>query len=211
MAVFLVPIEDGRPIVLDKAIVLIGRQADCDVVLTNSRRVSRRHCCVAQVNDTFVVRDLGSMNGVRVNGRRIKSESPIKFGDVVSIGDLGFVLQGKDVLPDRWNPQQPAARGEPAHSPERGPQPMIPIDLSQDVPVAIPENEASLADDARDSAGFSEPDATGRPEPRPFAPQAPNSYDESDVDANDPEGADGEESPRRGYHGMNSHFELLPD
>ena len=145
MAVFLVPIEDGRPIVLDKAIVLIGRQADCDVVLTQSRRVSRRHCCVAQVDDTFVLRDLGSMNGVRINGQRIKGEAPLNFGDVVSIGDLGFVLQGKDVAHGRSLPKKTADDVEPG---DQGPEGTIkqeapPIDLSQEMPVAIPEEDAS--------------------------------------------------------------------
>lgn len=135
MAVFLVPIEAGRPIVLDKAIVLIGRQADCDVVLTNSRRVSRRHCCVAQVNDTFVVRDLGSMNGVRVNGRRVDSEARIGLGDVVSIGDLGFVLQGKDVRPPK-----PQERNDRTASLEDAP-----VDYSQEIPVAIPDSQAEFS------------------------------------------------------------------
>ena len=148
MAVFLVPIDEGRPIVLDKAIVLIGRQADCDVVLTQSRRVSRRHCCVAQVDDTFMLRDLGSMNGVRINGKRIDGEAPLKFGDVVSIGDVGFVLQGKDVAPGRSMPKKTTDDVEPDHHWADGTikQETPPVDLSQEMPVAIPENDAPFGD-----------------------------------------------------------------
>jgi pSer/pThr/pTyr-binding forkhead associated (FHA) protein len=169
MAVFLVPIEAGRPIVLDKAIVLIGRQADCDVVLTNSRRVSRRHCCVAQVNDTFVLRDLGSMNGVRINGRRVDTEARIHLGDVVSIGDLGFVLQGKDILPVKKQPKesgdQTLAFDEPAEAAARPS-----LDLSQEMPVAIPDSRdefesagsAVADDDAMDGDPSDSDEYTGR-------------------------------------------------
>ena len=61
MPAFLVPVDAGQCLIpLEKAIVLIGRQSDCDVSLTHSRKISRRHCCIAQVNKKFVVRDLGS-------------------------------------------------------------------------------------------------------------------------------------------------------
>ena len=76
------------------------------MVITNSRKVSRKHCCICQVNETFVIRDLGSLNGVRVNGKRVKKESRIHFGDEVSIGDVPFRLQkAKAAAPSR----QPAA------------------------------------------------------------------------------------------------------
>jgi len=165
MAVFLVPIEDGRPIVLDKAIVLIGRQADCDVVLTQSRRVSRRHCCVAQVDDAYVLRDLGSMNGVRVNGRRVRGEAPLNFGDVVSIGDLDFVLQGKDVAPGRSLPMETIDDVEPGqHWPEGTlRQESPPIDLSQELPVAIPEDHEAFGDaiDAKNDESIKDEPAEG--------------------------------------------------
>ena len=67
MPMFLVPLEGGDAISLEKAVTFIGRHPDCDIVLSNSRKVSRKHCCIAQINEAYVVRDLGSMNGVRVN------------------------------------------------------------------------------------------------------------------------------------------------
>jgi pSer/pThr/pTyr-binding forkhead associated (FHA) protein len=183
MAVFLVPIEAGRPIVLDKTIVLIGRQADCDVVLTNSRRVSRRHCCVAQVNDEFVLRDLDSMNGVRINGRRVDTEARISLGDVVSIGDLGFVLQGKDVRPVKKQPKESSDRTLTLDDPDEA-APRPPLDLSQEMPVAVPDSQ-----DEFESVGY----ATADSEPM-------------DDDAMDGDPSDSDE-----YTGRNSHFELLPD
>ena len=66
----LLALTDGPSILLDKPILLLGRHGECDVQL-NSRKVSRRHCCIAQVHDYLVVRDLGSTNGVRINGERV--------------------------------------------------------------------------------------------------------------------------------------------
>ena len=55
MPAFLVPFDEGQCLIpLEKAVVLIGRQSDCDISLGHSRKVSRKHCCVAQVNNTVV-------------------------------------------------------------------------------------------------------------------------------------------------------------
>lgn len=93
MPAVLVPIEQGKPIVLDKPIVLVGRHPDCDAVILNSRKISRKHCAVALVNNKFVVRDLGSMNGVWVNGTRVENQAPVGFGDELMIGDVRFLLE----------------------------------------------------------------------------------------------------------------------
>src|SRR3954447_11003891 len=89
----LVSLEEGPNILLDKPIVLIGRHEECDIQL-NSRKVSRKHCCVAQVNDYFVVRDLGSTNGVRVNGVRVQ-EGTLRPGDELMIGNYRYQIQGE--------------------------------------------------------------------------------------------------------------------
>src|SRR5579872_1907583 len=60
----LVALHDGPSILLDKPILLLGRHPECDIQI-DSRKISRRHCCIAQVDDFLVVRDLGSTNGVR--------------------------------------------------------------------------------------------------------------------------------------------------
>lgn len=88
----LVPLHGGPSIHVDKAILFFGRGSECDVVLTDSRKVSRKHCCVAQIDNRIVVRDLGSMNGVRINETRVTDESILNLGDVLWVGDLGFRL-----------------------------------------------------------------------------------------------------------------------
>jgi pSer/pThr/pTyr-binding forkhead associated (FHA) protein len=55
--------------------------------------VSRRHCCVAQVSDYLVVRDLGSTNGVRINGQRVV-EGKLNPGDELQIGNFKYQVCG---------------------------------------------------------------------------------------------------------------------
>ncbi|QDU37753.1 Glycogen accumulation regulator GarA [Maioricimonas rarisocia] len=129
MPLFLIPDDGSKPVVLDKAIVFFGRHADCDVVLANSRKVSRKHCCVARVDDHYVVRDLGSMNGVRVNGDAVEGEAQLRDGDDLLIGDVAYRLQVEDTVALR-DRQRPLNAGGPSVSPDM---------LSQDMPVAIPE------------------------------------------------------------------------
>jgi predicted component of type VI protein secretion system len=80
----------GRVIAIDRAVILVGRAADCDVVITASQKISRRHCCLVQVDNTYYLRDLGSMNGVWLNGNRVNREAPMSIGDKVTIGDVEF-------------------------------------------------------------------------------------------------------------------------
>jgi pSer/pThr/pTyr-binding forkhead associated (FHA) protein len=80
----------GPNIVLDKPIILIGRHPECDVQI-HSRKISRRHCCVAQVGDSLVVRDLGSTNGVRINGARVV-EGTLQVTDELTIGNQPYRL-----------------------------------------------------------------------------------------------------------------------
>ena len=92
----LLSLAEGPNILLDKPIVLIGRQEECDIQL-NSRKVSRKHCCIAQVNEYFVIRDLGSTNGVRINGVRV-AEGAIRPGDEVTIGDYRYQIQAEAAI-----------------------------------------------------------------------------------------------------------------
>jgi len=63
---------------------LIGRSPDCDVFLDDVT-VSRRHAEIAREGDSYVIRDLGSLNGTFVNRHRIES-SVLSADDEVQIG-----------------------------------------------------------------------------------------------------------------------------
>jgi len=142
MAAYLKPVDKGRPVVLDKAIMLIGRHPECDVVLTNSRKISRRHCCIVQVDGELFVRDLGSMNGVRVNGKRIRKEAPLAEGDKLTLGDVCYVIvAGKPKSRSPQQKQNEDAESIAASSHSSSESPGKPIDISQNFPVPLPEEE----------------------------------------------------------------------
>jgi predicted component of type VI protein secretion system len=152
MALYLDPLNGGRQIVLDKAVVLIGRQSDCDVILDNSRKVSRRHCAIAQVNERYLIRDLESMNGVTVNGNRVKREAPLEVGDEISLGDMRYVL--RDTNAAKAGPAvakalvEPAAGSSAAPPPLRPPKPAVlprPANISQKFATPIAEEGVDFA------------------------------------------------------------------
>ena len=95
MPAHLLSLTDGPSILIDKPVLLFGRHQECDVQL-NSRKVSRRHCCIAQVSDYLVVRDLGSTNGIRINGRQV-AEGKLHPGDELTIGNFRYQVCG-DVI-----------------------------------------------------------------------------------------------------------------
>jgi hypothetical protein len=65
----------------------LGRSRDADIVLDDAN-VSRRHAEVRPSGGSWIVRDLGSTNGVKVNGRRLDPARPqsLKPGDVIELG-----------------------------------------------------------------------------------------------------------------------------
>lgn len=78
--------DDGgeRTVALTSATVTIGRLAECDVVLTD-KGASRKHAQVRYRDGSWVLTDLGSTNGTRLNGQTIQSRE-LADGDKVTIG-----------------------------------------------------------------------------------------------------------------------------
>ena len=75
----------GRSVLLTGAPVVIGRHADCDLVLTDEQ-ASRRHAQVEAGADGYVLVDLGSTNGTRLNGEPVEQPAPLTHGDRIEIG-----------------------------------------------------------------------------------------------------------------------------
>ena len=87
----LVALDEGSDIPLDRSMVVVGRHPLCDVRL-DSLRISRHHCCMTQDNDEVVVRDLGSTNGIRINGQRVEI-GRLRPGDELSIAHIRYRLE----------------------------------------------------------------------------------------------------------------------
>ena len=86
-------VGEGRRSVLSGERVLIGRSRECDVVLSDPN-VSRRHIELRRGERGWAAVDLGSTNGMKVNGRRL-SHAELEPGDRITIGitDLTFELE----------------------------------------------------------------------------------------------------------------------
>jgi hypothetical protein len=64
--------------------VVIGRSRDCDIQLADSN-VSRRHAELRQEGASYWIVDLGSTNGMEVNGKRVK-RAKLRSGDTITLG-----------------------------------------------------------------------------------------------------------------------------
>jgi FHA domain len=90
MSVRLVALDEGSDISLDREMLVVGRHPQCDARL-DSIRVSRRHCCMTPDNGEIVVKDLGSTNGIRINGQRVE-KGRLRPGDELSIAHIRYRL-----------------------------------------------------------------------------------------------------------------------
>jgi len=85
---------DGKRMVVGPEGAVLGRSRDCDIVLGDAN-VSRHHAEIRPAGDGWTIADLGSTNGVLVNGRRARGAAPLAAGDQVELGTftLKFELE----------------------------------------------------------------------------------------------------------------------
>ena len=76
---------DGKRLVVGPAGVTLGRSRQCDVVLDDPN-VSREHAEIRPRGGSWVLTDLGSTNGSRLNGRRLEGPEVLKPGDQIELG-----------------------------------------------------------------------------------------------------------------------------
>ena len=89
MLVRLVSLDDGAsPIDITKELVVVGRKEDCDIQLDH-KSVSKLHCVLVRTEGLLLLRDLGSTNGTRVNGQRIR-RAALLANDLLNIASLRF-------------------------------------------------------------------------------------------------------------------------
>lgn len=118
MPVRLVALDEGPDIQIGRGMVVVGRHPQCDTRL-DSIRVSRRHCCMdLQPSGELEVRDLGSTNGIRINGQRVE-RGRLKSGDELAIAHIRYRLEDgshdeatlAESAPDRFGPSESPAVG----------------------------------------------------------------------------------------------------
>src|SRR5437868_10161528 len=84
----LVPLDGGQPIDVLKDLIVIGRKEDCDVRLDH-KSVSKQHCVIVKTDGLLLLHDLGSTNGTRVNGQRVRRAALLP-NDQLAVASLRF-------------------------------------------------------------------------------------------------------------------------
>jgi Protein of unknown function (DUF3662)/FHA domain len=82
----------GRRLPVPARGATLGRSRDCEIVLDDSS-ISRRHAEIRPAGDGWTVADLGSTNGVRLNGRAVEGAQPLQAGDRVELGSTEIVFE----------------------------------------------------------------------------------------------------------------------
>jgi pSer/pThr/pTyr-binding forkhead associated (FHA) protein len=76
----------------------IGRTQDCDLRIADLS-VSRRHAQLDRGEDGWLLSDLGSHNGTRVNGWLVREPVPVRPGDLLQFGSAVFVIRDDTPAP----------------------------------------------------------------------------------------------------------------
>ncbi len=104
----LVSADNSPPIELTKDLTLLGRDDICDVRLEH-KSVSKLHCVIVKTDGVLLLRDLGSTNGTRVNGQRVRRAALLP-NDVLAIASLKYIVQfGAELEKAEANPVAEAA------------------------------------------------------------------------------------------------------
>ena len=100
----LLPLDGGAPIEILKDLIVVGRKEECDVRLEH-KSVSKMHCVIVKTDGLLMLRDLGSTNGTRVNGTRVRRAALLP-NDQLSIAHYKFrVYLGPDAA-EEVNPDE---------------------------------------------------------------------------------------------------------
>ncbi|MBE3588963.1 MAG: DUF3662 and FHA domain-containing protein [Thermoanaerobacteraceae bacterium] len=83
--------QEGKSFPLPSGITLIGRRDICDLVI-NDASVSRRHAQIEYRGGEYIITDLGSTNGVYVNGVRVGTKV-LEPGDTIKMGTTLCVFE----------------------------------------------------------------------------------------------------------------------
>lgn len=129
----LVPINGDPPIPLVRDVTIVGRRDFCDVIIDHPS-LSKRHCVLVKTDGLVVVRDLGSTNGTRVNGQRVRWAALLPK-DRLTIGRYQVrIYLGPDHAPA---PSEQAKAGPAAVAPAP-PTPIAPPKAPAVQPVTVP-------------------------------------------------------------------------
>lgn len=85
-------VVSGRRVVVPPRGAVLGRSRECDVVLDDSS-VSRRHAQLRPQGEEWTLEDMGSTNGVRVNGAPVRAPRVLRTGDRIELGSTEMLFE----------------------------------------------------------------------------------------------------------------------
>ena len=88
----LVPVEGGAPIPLIRARISIGSLESCDICL-KLPDVSGKHCELTYIDEHWLICDLGTTNGIKINGNRITEAQVLRSGDEITIAERSYIFE----------------------------------------------------------------------------------------------------------------------
>lgn len=91
MRIALVPIEGGPSVELGRDLTLVGRSEETDLKLDH-KSVSKLHCVLVRTPEGLMVRDLGSTNGTRINGQRVRRGALLNE-DLLNLAHFTFRIE----------------------------------------------------------------------------------------------------------------------
>src|SRR4030088_1651990 len=91
----LVPMDGTPPIEIVKDLVVVGRKKECDLRLDH-KSVSKMHCVIVRTDGLLLLRDLGSTNGTRVNGQRVRRAALLPNDQLTIAGFKFRIFLGPD-------------------------------------------------------------------------------------------------------------------
>lgn len=96
MRAMLVPEGDAPAVDLIKELTVVGRGEACDARLDHAG-VSKLHCVIVKTDGLLVLRDLGSTNGTRVNGQKVR-RAVLLPDDRLAVAGLKYQVKFGKVL-----------------------------------------------------------------------------------------------------------------
>lgn len=77
--------------------IIIGRRKESNIML-DANSVSGRHCMIRKDGNKFFVRDLGSTNGTRLNGRDVNVDLRLRPKDLLQVGAVELIFDSDEPI-----------------------------------------------------------------------------------------------------------------
>ena len=104
----LVPDDGSAPFPITRDVTVLGRREYCDIQLDHPS-LSKRHAVLVKTDGLVLVRDLGSTNGSRVNGQRVRRAALLP-NDQFAVANYRFTVVFGDSTLDRDSSPEPETK-----------------------------------------------------------------------------------------------------